>query len=103
MRKVTAGLFHSVDGVVEAPNLWQGESFDDDLGMLLGEMMGRTDTVLRGRIGYEAWRKDFGEGPSDPYFGPFINGVPKFAPLTQLTPSTGTVVNGLNGVRRVTD
>ncbi|MDQ1530355.1 MAG: hypothetical protein QOE37_460, partial [Microbacteriaceae bacterium] len=32
MRTVTAGLFHSVDGVVEAPNEWQFDSFDEDLG-----------------------------------------------------------------------
>jgi dihydrofolate reductase len=78
MRKLTAGLFHSVDGVVEAPNVWQFDAFDDDLGQLLSGVMGRTDTVLMGRIGFEAWTKDFGEGPGDPYFGPFINPVPKF-------------------------
>lgn len=77
MRKVTAGLFHSIDGVVEAPNLWQFDAFDDELGAALGAMMASTDTVLLGRIGYEAWAKDFGEG-DDPYFGPFINNVPKF-------------------------
>jgi dihydrofolate reductase len=77
MRKVTAGLFHSVDGVVEAPNIWQFDSFDDDLGALLGAMMAATDTVLMGRVGYEAWARDFGQG-DDPYFGPFINNVPKF-------------------------
>jgi dihydrofolate reductase len=33
--------------------------------------------VLLGRVGYEAWMKDFGEG-GDEYFGPFINNVPKF-------------------------
>lgn len=30
MRKLTAGLFHSVDGVVEAPNLRQLDAFDDE-------------------------------------------------------------------------
>ena len=78
MRKVTAGLFHSIDGVVEAPNLWQFDAFDDDLGQLLGGTLSRTDAVILGRVGYEAWSKDFGEGPGDPYFGPFINNVAKF-------------------------
>jgi len=77
MRKVTAGLFHSLDGVVEAPNLWQFDAFDDELGATLGAMMSTTDTVILGRGGYEAWAKDFGEG-DDPYFGPFINGIQKF-------------------------
>jgi dihydrofolate reductase len=77
MRKLTAGLFHSLDGVVEAPNLWQFDSFDAEMGEALGKALAVTDTVLLGRIGYEAWAKDFGQG-DDEFFGPFINNVPKF-------------------------
>lgn len=77
MRKVTAGLFHSVDGVVEAPNLWQFDQFDDELGQMLGGVLGRVDAVIMGRVGFQAWTRDFGEGPGDPYFGPFINNVQK--------------------------
>jgi dihydrofolate reductase len=77
MRKLTAGLFHSLDGVVEAPNLWRFDAFDDELGASLGQTLGATDTVLLGRIGYEAWAKDFGAG-DDQFFGPFINNVQKF-------------------------
>lgn len=76
MRKITAGLFHSIDGVVEAPDQWQFDRFDDELGAMLGGMIGRTDAVILGRVGYEAWAKDFGEG-GDEFFGPFINGVEK--------------------------
>lgn len=77
MRKLTAGLFHSLDGVVEAPNLWQFDAFDDELGAMLGASLEATDTVLLGRVGYQAWFKDFGGG-EDEFFGPFINNVPKF-------------------------
>ncbi len=77
MRKVTAGLFHSIDGAVEAPDQWQFDAFDDELGASLGKTLGVTDTVIMGRVGYEAWAKDFGEG-DDQFFGPFINNVPKF-------------------------
>ena len=48
MRKVTAGLFCSVDGVVEDPFLWQFDSFDEELGAGMGEMMGRIDTAAPG-------------------------------------------------------
>ena len=78
MRKLTAGLFHSIDGVVEAPNLWQFDAFDDELGGVLGKTLSVTDTVIMGRKGYEAWEQDFGQGPGDPFFGPFINNVQKF-------------------------
>jgi dihydrofolate reductase len=77
MRKVTAGLFHSVDGAVEAPDQWQFDSFDDELGAYLGRTLEIVDTVILGRVGYQAWAKDFGEG-SDEFFGPFINNVPKY-------------------------
>ena len=84
MRKVTAGLFHSIDGVVEAPDRWQFDAFDDELGGLLGHTLGVTDTVILGRVGYEAWAKDFGEG-GDEFFGPFINNVPKHVASRTLT------------------
>ncbi len=32
MKKVVAGLFMSLDGVVESPDKWQFDSFDDDMG-----------------------------------------------------------------------
>ncbi len=76
MRKLTAGLFHSIDGAVESPDQWQFDAFDDELGGLLGQTLAVTDTVILGRVGYEAWAKDFGEG-GDEFFGPFINNVPK--------------------------
>jgi hypothetical protein len=34
MRKVYAGLFSSIDGVVEAPNEWQ-PAFDEEMGAAL--------------------------------------------------------------------
>ena len=84
MRKVTAGLFHSLDGAVEAPDQWQFDSFDDEMGASLGQTLAITDTVILGRVGYEAWTKDFGDG-NDESFGPFINNVPKFVASKTLT------------------
>jgi dihydrofolate reductase len=83
MRKVTAGLFHSIDGAVEAPDQWQFDAFDEELGASLGKTIAATDTVILGRVGYEAWARDFGEG-GDEFFGPFINNVPKFVASSTL-------------------
>lgn len=78
MRNVTAGLFHSVDGVVEAPNLWQFDSFDEELGAEMSAWIDRTDTVLLGRVGYQEWAGYWpNAGENDP-FGQFINPVPKY-------------------------
>lgn len=78
MRKVTAGLFCSVDGVVEDPFLWQFDSFDEELGTGMGEMMGRIDTGLLGRVGYEQWADYWPNAESDTDFAGFINALPKF-------------------------
>jgi dihydrofolate reductase len=78
MRKLTAGLFHSVDGVVEAPNLWQFDAFDVELGASLNRTLAATDTVLLGRVGYEEWAGFWPKAEFDDDFKTFINSVPKF-------------------------
>ena len=77
MRKLTAGLFMSVDGVVEAPNLWQGDAFDDEMGAGMGEFMARTDTAVMGRVGYQEWA-GFWPAMAGDGFGDFINPIEKF-------------------------
>jgi dihydrofolate reductase len=77
MRKITAGLFHSLDGVVEAPDQWQFDAFDAELGALLGETLATTDTVIMGRKGYEEWAGFWPNAEFDDGFKDFINAVPK--------------------------
>ena len=84
MRKVTAALFYSLDGVVEDPNLWQFDSFDAELGAEMGAMIGRTDTVLLGRVMYQEW-SEYWPHAEDDGFGPFINPVQKFVASRTLT------------------
>ncbi|MDB5613831.1 MAG: dihydrofolate reductase [Devosia sp.] len=99
MRKVTAGLFYSVDGVAEAPNLFQFDSFDAELGTLLGGVMADVDTVLMGRQGYEEWAGYWPTAAQDQDFGGFINNVPKFVASRTLKPadlswSNSTLIEG---------
>lgn len=83
MRKVTAGLFHSVDGVVESPNLWQGDAFDAELGAGMGEFMAATTAAILGRRGYQEWA---GYWPhADDPFAQFINPLPKHVASRTLT------------------
>lgn len=85
MRKVTAGLFQSVDGVVESPNLWQFDSFDEELGAALNGMLGRVDCVVLGRVSYQEWAGYWPKAdPADP-FAAFINPIEKFVASTTLT------------------
>lgn len=85
MRKVTAGLFHSLDGAVEAPNEWQFDRFDDELGGLLGGVLGRTDTVIMGRKGFVEWSGYWPTAQRDQGFADFINDVPKHVATRTLT------------------
>jgi len=89
MRKLTAGLFHSVDGVVEAPYKFQFDSFDDELGAELGKTMAATDTVLLGRVGYTEWAGYWPTAQQDGEFAEFINTVPKFVASHTLTAPLG--------------
>jgi len=78
MRKLTAGLFMSLDGVVESPNLWQFDSFDEELSGEMAAMTTRVDTVLLGRVGYEQWAGYWPNPENKDDFGTFINPVQKF-------------------------
>lgn len=78
MRKLTAGLFHSIDGVVSEPNLWQFDSFDEDLGKGMTSMMERVDTVLLGRVSYQEWAGYWPTATVDDDFARFINPMEKF-------------------------
>jgi dihydrofolate reductase len=73
--------------VAEAPNLFQFDSFDDELGALLGRTMADVDTVLMGRTGYQEWAGYWPTAPHDQDFGAFINDVPKFVASRTLKPS----------------
>jgi dihydrofolate reductase len=93
MRKVTAGLFYSVDGVAEAPDQFQFDSFDDELGALLGGVMAEVDTVIMGRRGYEEWAGYWPNAGQDMDFAGYINTVPKFVASHTLKPGDLTWQN----------
>ena len=72
MRKVTAGLFHSVDGVVQDPFKFQFDSFDEDLGKGLTKMINSVDTVVLGRVRYQEWAQYWPSATEDDDFARFI-------------------------------
>ena len=55
MRKVIAGLFISLDGVVEAPDQWHFPYFNDEMGAAVDATLGSVDTVLFGRKTYDSF------------------------------------------------
>jgi dihydrofolate reductase len=55
MRKLTAGLFISIDGVVEDPQDWHFPYFNDEMGIAVNRQLGSADTVLLGRNTYDSF------------------------------------------------
>jgi dihydrofolate reductase len=55
MRKIAAGLFISLDGVVEAPDQWHFPYFNDEMGAAVDATLGAADTVLFGRTTYDSF------------------------------------------------
>jgi dihydrofolate reductase len=76
MRKIAAGLFISLDGVVESPEKWTGPYFNDQVGQAVGALMAPNDALLLGRVTYEGFAAAFGGqsgGMADQ-----MNNTPKF-------------------------
>ena len=59
MKKIVAGLFMSLDGVVEAPENWTGPYFNDEIGQEIGSVMAAGDTMLMGRKTYQTFAASF--------------------------------------------
>lgn len=94
-RKVTAHLFHSVNGVVESPNLWQFDAFGPEEGELMGKVIGPVTDVVIGRKLWQEW-SEYWPGAEDP-FGAFINPVRKHvvsATLSGELPWNSTLIDG---------
>src|SRR4029450_13372640 len=72
MRKITAGLFISLDGVVEAPDQWHFPYFNEEMGAAVAATLGAADTVLFGRKTYArcagAWPEREAAGEEDAHF-----------------------------------
>lgn len=55
MKKISAGMFTSVDGVVGEPQTWHFPYFCDELGAAVTAQLGAADTILLGRVTYDSF------------------------------------------------
>jgi dihydrofolate reductase len=75
MRKITAGLFMSLDGVAESPSKWAYPHFDDEAMAAINEGLPEADAILLGRRTYLEFA-DLWPGREGP-MADFLNGTPK--------------------------
>src|SRR2546423_15594114 len=106
MRKIVAGLFVSVDGVVEAPDTWTGAYFSPEIEQLIGSMMTDGDTLLLGRVTYQGFADSFGGASGG--MADRMNNFQKVVVSTTLdkaggqnsTPISGKVAEGVTKVQQ---
>jgi dihydrofolate reductase len=81
MRKIKAGLFIALDGVVEAPDQWHFPYFNDEMGAAVGATLGAADTILLGRKTYDsfagAWPQREADGGEDAEFAKILGDTRK--------------------------
>src|SRR3954452_12241453 len=84
MRKIVAGLFISLDGVIEAPQTWHFPYFNDEMGEAVGAQMAAADAMLLGRVTYQEFAEFWPEQGGDDPGAAHMNATPKYVVSTTL-------------------
>lgn len=104
MRKIVAGTFVSLDGVMEAPDQWHFPYFDDKMGEAVGSQMAESDAMLLGRV---TWQEFASYWPhhADADGAEFMNPVQKYVVSTTLDNvdawQNSTLIDGSNFVAEI--
>ena len=97
MRKVVAGLFISLDGVVESPEQWGFQYFNDEMTEWIAAGLAQADAVLLGRRTYLAFAELWPKQGRDVPMSHFLNNSPKYvvsATLNTLKWQPATLIKG---------
>ena len=86
MRKVVAGLFMSLDGVVEAPEQWHFPYLNDEMQQAIGTQMAAADTLLLGRRTYQEFAGYWPHQGGDVPLADDMNATPKLVVATTPDP-----------------
>ncbi|MCP2336081.1 dihydrofolate reductase family protein [Actinomadura rupiterrae] len=84
MRKLTAGLFLTLDGVVEAPDDWQGPYFNDEIGQRITSGVAEADALLMGTRTYVQFAEMWTSMPPNP-MADLMNGLTKYVVSSSLS------------------
>ncbi|MGI4874464.1 MAG: dihydrofolate reductase family protein [Janthinobacterium lividum] len=95
MRKLTAAIYLTLDGVMEHP-AWTGPYFNDELGQLQHELLFASGALLLGRVTYDGFRQAWPGMRDEQGFADRMNALPKYVASTSLTDPTwnATVLTG---------
>ncbi len=97
MGSIKSGIFISLDGVIEAPETWHFDYFNDEMGAVVGALMSESDAMLLGRQTYDEFAAYWPSAdPADPFTAQ-MNGARKYVVSNTLTDATwenSTVITG---------
>jgi len=107
MRKIIAGLFTTLDGVVEAPGSgdttlpdkrgWSEPYMSEEIGMSIMDQLQNSDALLLGRKTYQEFAAFWPSMPDDDPFARIMNSIPKYVVSTTLDKAewnNSTLING---------
>jgi len=84
MRKIAAGLFISLDGVVESPGAWGFQFMDEEMSKGISEGVAQADAVLLGRRTYLQFAEMWSSQGSEVPMSDFLNHSQKYIVSTTL-------------------
>jgi dihydrofolate reductase len=97
MGSITSGLFISLDGVIESPETWHFDYFNDEMGAVVGAMMSDAEATLLGRQTYDEFAAYWpGADPADPITAQ-LNGARKYVVSTTLSDPTWQNTSVIDG------
>ncbi len=96
MRKLVSYLFITLDNVIEAPDIWSFDHFDEGMLAELQASIQGQDAALMGRVTYEEWAGYWPTATDEP-FASYINRVPKYVVSSTLENPTWAGTEVLKG------
>jgi dihydrofolate reductase len=104
VRKIKSNFFISLDGVVESPDKWHFQYFNDEMGDAISAGFATADALLMGRVLYNDWAAYWPEHAAEP-FGDVMNSIKKYVVSNSLQTAewqNSEIVSG-DVARKLTD
>jgi len=105
MRKIKSYFFISLDGVVESPDKWHFQYFDDEMGAAVGAGYATADALLMGRVLYDEWAAYWPRHADEP-FGDVMNTIKKYVVSNSLRAAewqNSELISGNVATQKLTD
>ena len=97
MRKVIATEYLTLDGVMEAPERWSPQFWNDEVARYKHDELFARDALLLGRVTYETFAAAWPSRTDDTGFADRMNSLPKYVASTTLEELAWTNARLLTG------